>query len=381
MKVLYLTNLPAPYRIAFFQELGKLCDLTVTVETETATDRNKEWFCENSHRNFRYVVLPGIRWGNDSAFNPSVLRWLKDRSYDIVVVGGHSSPTEILAILYMKLKNIPFVASADGGFTARNEPALKRRLKKLLIQSARYWMVSGETTRKYLEFYGADPKRTYHYPFTSLEEKDVLPKPVEVAEKESYKQLLGIGGSLVLSVGRFIPLKGFDILLKAWSLVKHDNANLVMIGGGPEQPKYAEMIRDLELKNVKVLDFMKKDELMLWYRAADVFVLPTRCDTWGLVINEAMAQGLPVITTSGALAGLELIRDGENGYVVPVEDADTLAEHIELLLSNNELRQSMAKCSNEIIRSHTITNMACAYIQAFEDILKSRRYLINEGID
>jgi glycosyltransferase involved in cell wall biosynthesis len=116
---------------------------------------------------------------------------------------------------------------------------------------------------------------------------------------------------------------------------------------------------------------MKKDELMLWYRAADVFVLPTRYDTWGLVINEAMAQGLPVITTSGALAGLELIHNGENGYVVPAEDADALANHMGLVLSNSELRRSMAACSSEIIRPYTVKNMACAYFQTFKAILRT----------
>lgn len=373
MKVLYLTNLPIPYRVSFFQELGRLCELTVLFERKTASDRNKMWFDENSRKNFRCIVLPGIRWGKDSAFNPSVIKWLKDRSYDIVVVSGYSSPTEILAILYMKLKKIPFVMSTDGGFPSKKEPVLKKNFKKFLVQAAGHWLASGAAAQKYLEYYGADPERIYHYPFTSLEKEDIQNEATGEDKKEAMKHLLGISGLVVLSVGRFIPLKGFDVLLKAWRQVKDDNASLVIIGGGPQKQKYSEMIRKLKLKNIKILDFMKKDMLKLWYRAADIFVHPTRYDSWGLVINEAMAQSLPVITTDRALAGMELVREGKNGFIVPADDADTLAQHIELLLSSKELRERMARHSNEIIKPYTIVNMAHAYLKAFEKIISAEK--------
>ena len=96
-------------------------------------------------------------------------------------------------------------------------------------------------------------------------------------------------------------------------------------------------------------------------------MLPTREDIWGLVINEAMAYGLPVITTERCVAGLELIENGVNGYVVPVEDAAALAEKINAVLSA-DLHQ-MGEASLEKIRPYTLENMA----KTHAEILESRR--------
>ena len=109
--------------------------------------------------------------------------------------------------------------------------------------------------------------------------------------------------------------------------------------------------------------FKTKEELKCYYQAADLFVFPTREDIWGLVVNEAMANGLPVITTDKCVAGLELIRDGENGYIVPVENVDILAGKITVLLQNDSLRKIMAQKSLEYIKRYTIENMAVAHLK------------------
>lgn len=88
------------------------------------------------------------------------------------------------------------------------------------------------------------------------------------------------------------------------------------------------MKKKLKLTNVHFIDFMPKKELADYYRAADIFVLPTREDIWGLVINEAMAYGLPVVTTEKCVAGVEMVCEGHNGYIVPVENTDALKKAI-----------------------------------------------------
>ncbi len=370
MKVLYLTNLPAPYRMRFFEKLGNLCDLTAVIERKTANDRDAKWFEQNINRTFKYIALKGIQWNNDSGFSPSVLRWLRKRQFDIIVIGGYSSPTEILAILYMRLRGIPFVLSADGGFAVKGESAIRKKIKQILIGSASHWLASGKGTAEFLEFYGADSERTFLYPFTSVENGDIMPEALEEPEKGSYKRILGLDGKqVVLSIGQFIPRKGFDILLDAWNRLPHDNDMLAVIGGGPLKAQYTDIISDLQIKNIMLLDFMKKKELLEWYRAADLFVLPTRYDIWGLVINEAMAQGLPVISTSGALAGLELVYQGCNGYIVPINEAGALASCIGRLLNDRTLRKHMSECAIETIKPYTIENMAISHMKAFEAIL------------
>ena len=93
-------------------------------------------------------------------------------------------------------------------------------------------------------------------------------------------------------------------------------------------------------------------------------MLPTREDIWGLVINEAMAYGLPVITTDRCVAGLELVEEGRNGYIVPVEDEQVLADKMRAALASD--MEAMGKASLEKIRPYTLENMARVHAEIFE---------------
>ena len=86
MKVVFTTNIPAPYRIDFFNELTKYCDLTVLFERNNANDRNSEWLNRKKIK-FKYEYLKGIKIGNDSAFCPQISKIIKKERFDIIVVG------------------------------------------------------------------------------------------------------------------------------------------------------------------------------------------------------------------------------------------------------------------------------------------------------
>ena len=92
--------------------------------------------------------------------------------------------------------------------------------------------------------------------------------------------------------------------------------------------------------------------------ASDVFVLPTREDIWGLVVNEALAFGLPVITTDSCVAGLELIINEENGFIVPVDDEITLGRTIQNVVQDPKKLTTMSKISLESVERYTIEQMA-----------------------
>ena len=99
----------------------------------------------------------------------------------------------------------------------------------------------------------------------------------------------------------------------------------------------------MKLENVHFIGFKSKEELKKYYKSADLFVLPTREDIWGLVINEAMSYGLPIITTNKCVAGVELINNDENGFIVSVEDSKSISKKINLLLDNEKLSESMSE--------------------------------------
>ena len=167
---------------------------------------------------------------------------------------------------------------------------------------------------------------------------------------------------MVLAIGQMIHRKGFDVLLHATKDLDPDTG--IYFVGGEAKEEYITLTKELGLQSVHFLGFQKKDVLAKYYKASDVFVLPTREDIWGLVINEAMAYGLPTITTDRCVAGLELIEDGINGYVVPVEDAAALAEKIKAVLASD--LEAMGKAALEKVRPYTLENMAKTHAEIFE---------------
>ena len=173
------------------------------------------------------------------------------------------------------------------------------------------------------------------------------------------QQSLGMKSDrVVISVGQFIHRKGFDILLNAAPAI---DADVYIIGGKPEAD-YTE----LASSNVHFIDFMTKDELKAYYRAATVYAMPTREDIWGLVVNEALSYGLPVVSSDKCVAGLELIKPSSNGYIVPVEDSKALAEAI------NAAMDLYALPSYKSINNYTLENMSNRHIEIFEYLQRNR---------
>jgi len=366
MKVLFLTNVPSPYRVDFFNELGKHCELTVLFEKDASDERDSSWK-QYAFRNFEGIVLKGKSTRVDGAFCPGILKYIRDRSYDEIICTNVSSPTGMLAILYMKISGMSYWIEGDGAF-AKSGKGLKESIKRFFISGAKgYFSTSAEHDRYYLT-YGADREKIYRYPFTSLYTKDILAEVPSSKEKADIRKSLGITEQkIVLLVGRFVPIKGIDVLLRAAGNLPRE-IGFYFIGGTPSQ-EYLRLRKELGVQNnVHFVDFCLKDKLSQYFKAADLFVLPTRGDVWGLVVNEAMAHGLPVISTDRCVAALELVRDGENGYIIPTDDDVVLVKRIEHLLNDAEGCRRCAGQALKIVGEYTIEKMASEHIRIMESV-------------
>lgn len=350
MKVLWLTNIPSPYRVDFFNELGKYCELTVLFERKRADDR--VWSV-NNNENYKSVFLKGKSIGNDTALSFEVLKYL-NKKYDRVVVGGYSTSTGVLSILYLSLRHIPFYLNCDGGYI-KEESKKNYLIKKFFISKATYWLSTGKETTKYLIHYGAKKEYIHVYPFTSLYKKDILDKPLNKVEKELLKKELNVtDNKIVIFVGQMIYRKGIDVLLEAINYTSKD-IKFYIVGGKPKQ-EYINYINEHQLTNVYFFDFMNKELLFKYYQISDLFVLPTREDIWGLVINEAMANGLPIITTDKCVAGKELVNN--NGYIIPVDNSSEIAQKINGLFNDSLKIENYSNQSIQIIKKYTLEDMA-----------------------
>lgn len=374
MKVLFLTNVPAPYRVDFFNELGKMCELTVLFEKTTSDERDNSWR-NYQFEHFKGVFLRGKSIDVDSAVCPEVIKYLKPCVFDHIIVANFLSPTGMLAILWMRMKKMGYWLESDGGF-AKDGVGLKEKIKTFFIKGAKGYFSTAVEHDKYYMQYGAPAEKIYRYPFTSLKQTDVFQSPADLEEKELLRQKLAVREKyMVLSVGRFSYLngygKGYDAMIRAAQRLPQ-NIGWYIVGGTPTE-EFAEIVRNSGLINIHFVDFVDKGALKEYYRAADVFALMTVSDVWGLVINEAMACGLPVITTDKCVAGLELVAEDKNGYIVPVGGDEALADRLKRVLADPAKVEEMGKKSLELIQEYTIENMAEKHIEAFERIKKRNK--------
>lgn len=359
-RVLFVSNVPVPYRMEFFRGLAKKTDLTVCFE---ASGSKFQYNYDLNATGFQIFFLN--KQDSDRKEWKKFFSKLNEK-YDFIVLSGIANKISIASILYLKCKKVPFYIEIDGAIE-REDTWLKRRIKTFFVRSAAGGFSTGLAGDSYLMKYGAKEKCIYRYPFTSLKETDILTEVVSEEKKNTIKKELGFSGEkpIVLAVGRFIHRKGFDILLRAFKGLD-SKAELIIIGGSTDE-NYENIIRENDIHNVYFREFMSSEELGKYYQMADVFVLPTREEVWGLVINEAMAYGCPIITTDNCMAGKELIENSVNGYIVPVEDVQQLNNRIRQLIEDGQVRYRMAQ--NNLLKSkkYTIEKMILAHMLVFDN--------------
>jgi glycosyltransferase involved in cell wall biosynthesis len=160
------------------------------------------------------------------------------------------------------------------------------------------------------------------------------------------------------------------VLISAWASMPSDWL-LVIVGSGELESEYVNQINTSTLKNILLTGHLGSAALAKWYQASDLFALPTESDVWGLVVNEAMAGGLPIITTDKCIAGLELIVDGYNGYILPVGETQVFADRIYELLSDKEKLSILSTNALKAIQNYTYESVATAHMNAMNKVLGS----------
>lgn len=357
-KIIFCTNLPSPYRVDFFNELGKFCNLTVLYERHSSAERDAAWKGEVA-QNFKEIYLNLKLNGVDRAKGPALKNYVKTHKADILIFTNYVSPATTEAIIWCRLHGRKYYIEYDGGFF-KKDMIVKRFVKKLLLKGAVGHLTTADQHIKYLVSLGIDQKLIYKYPFTSVKEKDIISgQNARLKGKEYYRQLLGIKeDKVVIAIGQFIHRKGFDILLKASSLLD-DSIGIYIIGGEPTED-YISLKKSLYLDNVHFIGFKTKKELSLYYQAADCTAFPTREDIWGLITNESLAYGVPVVATDKCISALEMISNGKNGYITKTEDVEQLASCISKAVSASLYDNSIAKA-----KEYTIESMVKAHCEYF----------------
>lgn len=264
---------------------------------------------------------------------------------------------------------------------AEREPELRRNGEEKVMKLADR-LVAATTLEKQemARFYGANPQKIAVVPpGVDLDRF----KPMNQNEALAY---LGMppNHQMILFVGRIQPLKGIDTLIKALALIKRQEPALVenvcvcIIGGDPNPDSEAERAEldrlqslraELELDDMVTMPGAKdQDTLIYYYAAAEMVVMPSHYESFGMVVLEAMACGAPVIASD--VGGLSFnIEDGFNGYLVPGRNPQAMAEKITLLLKYRVLRDQLAEQARTWVARYSWVNIADELLEVFEQMM------------
>jgi glycosyltransferase involved in cell wall biosynthesis len=331
---------------------------------------------------YRSEFLPNVNpkpnlsrfWG---LINPAIIQRLRNGDFDAVWIHGWAHVTDWLAMLTAFASGIPVLLRGDSNLLPtlpRWKRILKRAVLTWLFRKVSGFLAIGRYNAEFYGAYGVPKEKIFYVPyavdndFFLSKAEELRPRKIELKRKFGMPEDLAV----ILFCGKLIPVKRpMDLLQVFAQLSKDVRCTLVFVGDGPLHSELEAYVQEHEPQHVYFMGFQNQTELPTFYAMADVFVLPSGSEQWGLVVNEAMCFGLPVIVSDQVGAGGDLVREGVNGFVYPAGDVIFLSARLKLLLTNASIRQKMGNASLEIIipwAYPTCVRGVLDYLHRFEEI-------------
>ncbi len=314
------------------------------------------------------------------AFEESLLQFQKKGNLDYDLLHSHYWLSGWVAERVKRHWRVPHVAMFHTLGEVKNqariterEPPFRIQAERAVVRGADRVICASEHEKQLLvQLYGARPQCTAVVPCgVDLD----LFRPMD---KQEARRRLGLRDRerIILFVGRIEPLKGIDILIGAAAQLHDQEDFRLLIVGGESRP-HSEMTRLQGLADglgidhhVSFVGRVDHDRLPLFYNAADVCVVPSFYESFGLVAVEAMACGTPVVASRvGGLTAT--VRDGETGYLIPWHCAEPFAERLELLLGNDELRCALGRAAREQVQRFRWASVGEGVIKVYRELLEA----------
>ncbi len=376
MKIAFVTNFCPHYRIRTFETLARYAD--VDYYFFSAGD---EWYWQQQHGiytgDFHYQYLPGYRLGG-TRLTPALPWKLWETDYDLYIKCINGRFALPMTYLMARAKRKPFVLWT-GIWMRLQTPAhrLFFPITRSIYRHADALVVYGEHVKRYLVGEGVPAERIFiaHHAV----DNPVYQREISAADKRQLREHLGIGTTqqVLLYLGRLETGKGLSYLLEAFARITGD-AVLVIAGDGAERSRLERQAAELGIADrVRFAGYVPADQAVVYYALASVCVLPsvttsTFKEPWGLVVNEAFNQGVPVVTTEavGAAAG-GLVQEAGNGYIVPEKNSAVLAARIQQILNRPDLRQRLGEEARRTVAGWDNQRMVQGFRQAADYVLRS----------
>lgn len=379
-RLVIITEIISPYRIPLFNSLAQRGDIDLHVIFLAETDPElRKWKVYRDEIKFSYQVLRSWRktiGGYNCLLNAGVSRALQSTCPDVILCGGYNYPASWRALFWARSHSIPFFLwSESNSQDLRSGHPLVELLKIEFLGQCSGFVVPGRAAREYLRSRAISPERIY----TAVNAVDnaLFAHAAESARERAaqFRTELGLPDRYFLFAGRLVREKGVFELLTAYAKLDRtlrQQVGLVFVGDGPARQALEKESSSVTGGTIEFTGFAQREQLATYYALAEMLILPTYTDTWGLVVNEAMACGIPIIVSRAAGCGADLVTEGWNGSIVPSKNEQALVSAMSSLGNQPDLCARMGVNSRKRILDYSPQKWSEGIVEMMESVGESR---------
>jgi glycosyltransferase involved in cell wall biosynthesis len=371
-RLVILTEIIAPYRIPVFNALARHEGINLHVIFLAENDPAlRQWQVYKDEIRFSYEVLRStrLRLGRHKILlNRGLKTSLRRANPDAIVCGGYNYVASWQTRSWALKKHVPFLLWAESTESdQRNRTRIIEFMKSRFMRGCSAFVVPGKSSFNYLKSYGVVDDDIFTAP--NAVDTELFARRADVIHQEAatHREALHLPARFFLFVGRLVREKGVFDLLTAYGKLSpglREKIGLVFVGDGEARAELERRSTEILPGRIYFAGFSQREQLAGYYALADLFVFPSHSDTWGLVVNEAMACGLAVICTDVAGCVADLVTQDWNGCVVRSRDVNQLADSMEALGSDPDLLSRMGNHSRERILQYSPETCAAGIANA-----------------
>lgn len=362
-----------PYHLARLRATSRAGVRALGVQL-SAVDHTYAWLpCDPSSEDTLLTVFEGEHTDEVSPrrLYRKLARVLDEANVNCLAVPGWSSPASLAALAWCRQKGVPAVVMSES--TAHDEPRAwwKEAIKRRLVRQCAAGLVGGTPHAEYAAALGMRRERIFTG-YDAVDNEHFAQGAAKAsAQRDALRAELNLPRRYFLASSRFVDKKNLPRLLRAFALyrarVGGEAWHLVLLGDGKLRPALERQVLKAELARfVHMPGFKQYDELPAYYCLADAFVHASTTEQWGLVVNEAMAAGLPVIVSDRSGCAPDLVSRGENGFIFDPHDEEALTARMLQMSSGCCDLAAMGEASKRIISRWTPETFARNLTKAVE---------------
>lgn len=293
----------------------------------------------------------------------SLFRFYHQYRPTILNITGYFDWAQVLLMIYARLRGVKVVLSSESSGGDKNRSAIKEKLKSWIVNWANAYFCFGQTSVDYLLSLGVSESKIGVRHAAIIDEAVILE-----TYQQAKLQIPTTHKRYFVYVGRLAPEKNLLLLLTAFATISKDRNDwgLLLVGDGPMRSELEGYVKEQNLQNVTFTGGIPWYQVPKWLAKSDVLILPSLSEPWGLVVNEAMVCGMPVIVSDKCGCVNDLVHSGQNGFLFNPTSEKELGEKMQFFLENPEAILTMGQVSRETIQPFSSKLIAVQMVDVYQ---------------